>query len=156
MTIELRPVAIQLSSTVVISPPVIKVAATLGTFFLPNTTAAAGGAAKLIAASMAGATSVFFPACLMLTVPNLLIFVGLMNKNDLMVKAGLGLNFAAIMYILVLAAKAATLTTGIATGSLVFCALTGYFAILAGTALAVTALIVGAIGTRAAIQECSR
>ncbi len=156
MTIELRPLATQVASTAVISPPVIKVAATLGTFFLPNTTIAAGGAAKLIAASTAGAMSVFFPACLLLTVPSLLILIGLVGKNDPMVRMGIGLNFATMAYILVLAAKAATLTTGIATGSLVFCALTGYFTALAGLALAATALVGGALTACAVTRACLR
>lgn len=147
------PAVTGVASIAAISPPVIGMATSLGTFFAPNT-AAASGALNIIAANNAGAVLTFIPGALGVVVASLLLITGFNAHNRQLIHAAILLGLIDIAATYLIAAKLGASITGVAASSVLFCNMVGGAVILLGLVSAITLIGVGAVAVSSIFSEC--
>jgi hypothetical protein len=128
---------------VAITPPIMGLATTVGTFFAPHTAAAGGGAINIIAASTAGSALTFIPSTFGLIFAGLLLTTGLNIRSSSLISIGILCGLIDIVATYCLAAKLGASIVGVTSSSVLLCNMIGTTVALLGVALSVGLVVVG-------------
>lgn len=135
------PYAGAVATVAAISPPVVSLATSIGTFFAPATAAAGGGAVNIIAASAAGSLITFIPGTIGIVVAGLLLITGFNTGSEKLITAAIILGIVDLVATYLLAAKIGASIAGVAASSVILCNVIGGAAIMLGLAVAAGVLI---------------
>lgn len=149
----LGPVAGVVATVVAISPPVVTLASTIGTFFAPNAAAAAGGVANIIGASAAGSLITFIPGTIGIIVAGLLMITGINTGSEKLMGAAMILGAIDLACTYIFAAQIGAGITGVAASSVMFFNMIGAASMLLGLALGVGVLVAGAAACLSTFAE---